>query len=792
MQKLAATHNETTRHHLGYRSKAWTTRWPHWPCSRHALAVVAVVALAFGLRLALVQDASVWWDEGLAVWAARQSLSAIADWTSQDVHPPLYFAVLHFWIRLAGDSELAIRFPSVVCGTLTVVALWQLGRRLMPEWPAVALGGALLLATSRFAIWWSQEARMYALVGLLCVLNLLFAARLSQRLRWRDAIGYVAVTAAALWSLYLAAIVLAIDAAIWLAALWTRRAWSERFRAIAARVGLAATAVVLVLPWLVYALPRMRSWSVQVPFDPWRFAELYATLLALGVSTDVTSVRGPVAAVLALAALGVAALLASRRMPRAGALVLLVAVLLPPVAVWVVTTLPREIGYSPKPEARYLLPFAAPHYLLAAAALAAIARLCGRARPLVLVALLAGALALEAGSLSGYYADRLRVDDYQSAAGTLKAYSQPSDLVLLHSDDPWPVFAYHWDREFRGTPHLQDAGGPGVEYFLAPLWGRSEAVWLVVNEDGLRADPQRLYEGWLAARAVASREWRFGTKRVVLFTRTPERTESLDGLAPDDASARPNLFSVEDAVLVGFEQPLRRLRAGDLANVAVRARRGAEPLQLEVLLGESPVARATASVPAGDGIERLTFSLLVPPETPPGRHAWRVRVGERTVDVGAVEVLAGAETGARAAIAPSRAADATFGDPPLARLIGYDVEASAGSERAVAVTLYWEAVNSAPLSRKVFVHLSGPDGRPIAQRDDFPLRGQRPTTTWRAGEVLVDRYDLGVRPDVPSGSYPLRVGFYDPATGERLGPVVGSAGAALPDDQLTLDAVAIR
>jgi hypothetical protein len=140
---------------------------------------------------------------------------------------------------------------------------------------------------------------------------------------------------------------------------------------------------------------------------------------------------------------------------------------------------------------------------------------------------------------------------------------------------------------------------------------------------------------------------------------------------------------------------------------------------------------------------------------------------------------------------PSRAAGATFGDPPISRLIGYDVDDGANPERGVTVTLYWESLGAAPLSYMTFVHLSGPDGRPVAQRDDFPLGGERPTTTWRAGEVLIDHYEIAVPPAARGGSYPLRVGLYDPATGERL-PVVDSAGARLPTDQATLDVVVVR
>jgi predicted membrane-bound mannosyltransferase len=107
---------------------------------RDIAAIIGVIWLAFGLRLLSLADANIWWDEGWSVWLARQSVLGIARGTAADVHPPLYYWLLHAWQALAGESEFAVRFLSVAAGTLTVVALWYLGRLLLPgrRWVAVA------------------------------------------------------------------------------------------------------------------------------------------------------------------------------------------------------------------------------------------------------------------------------------------------------------------------------------------------------------------------------------------------------------------------------------------------------------------------------------------------------------------------------------------------------------------------------------------------------------------------------------------------------------------------------
>ncbi|MEJ2749255.1 MAG: glycosyltransferase family 39 protein, partial [Anaerolineae bacterium] len=84
--------------------------------------------ISFGLRVYRLGDKSVWWDEGLAAWTARSSLAATANWTAHDVHPPLYFWLLHFWRLASGDSEFGLRLLSVLLGLLTVAAAYLLGK----------------------------------------------------------------------------------------------------------------------------------------------------------------------------------------------------------------------------------------------------------------------------------------------------------------------------------------------------------------------------------------------------------------------------------------------------------------------------------------------------------------------------------------------------------------------------------------------------------------------------------------------------------------------------------------
>lgn len=104
----------------------------------------------------------------------------MTEFTARDVHPPLYFWVLHVWVRLAGTSEFAIRLLSVFFGVLSSLVIysitWQLTRRRV-----AATVVMLLIIVSPFHIEWSQDARMYTLATMFA--GIFVYAQWSDRIR---------------------------------------------------------------------------------------------------------------------------------------------------------------------------------------------------------------------------------------------------------------------------------------------------------------------------------------------------------------------------------------------------------------------------------------------------------------------------------------------------------------------------------------------------------------------------------------------------------------------------------
>ena len=134
------------------------------------LLLLSLVILAFALRLYQLDYQSLWRDEVDAILFARRELTGIFPLFVVPGHNgPLYYTILHFWIRLAGDSEFAARFFSLICGVIAVPLIFKLG-----EWWIGLRGSrlaALLCATSPYLIWYSQETKMYGLLFLLSMLS---------------------------------------------------------------------------------------------------------------------------------------------------------------------------------------------------------------------------------------------------------------------------------------------------------------------------------------------------------------------------------------------------------------------------------------------------------------------------------------------------------------------------------------------------------------------------------------------------------------------------------------------
>jgi hypothetical protein len=172
--------------------------------------------------------------------------------------------------------------------------------------------------------------------------------------------------------------------------------------------------------------------------------------------------------------------------------------------------------------------------------------------------------------------------------------------------------------------------------------------------------------------------------------------------------------------------------------------------------------------------------LRVPTGVEAGAYQLTVSVSGETVDLGPVDVV---ESTRNYALPPvAQTLGATFGNDIL--LHGYEVESETdGSE--LAVTLVWQALETPSNNYKVFVHLVNEDGEIVAQSDAEPAGGYA-TVGWLSGEVVIDTHSLNVPEGSDADEYRLRVGLYEPVSGERL-PAVDVDGRSLLDGAALLE-----
>ena len=142
---------------------------------RYVGACLVILLVATGLRFYRLHAQSFWNDEGNTARLVERPVPLIIEGAAGDIHPPGYYLLLHVWRAFTGDSEFALRAFSALCGVLTVAVTAAVGQRVGGR--RTALGAALLVAVHPLAIYYSQEARMYALLGLASALTLLLSLK---------------------------------------------------------------------------------------------------------------------------------------------------------------------------------------------------------------------------------------------------------------------------------------------------------------------------------------------------------------------------------------------------------------------------------------------------------------------------------------------------------------------------------------------------------------------------------------------------------------------------------------
>ena len=439
-------------------------------------ALAGIVGLAVVLRAVQLGHDSLWVDEAYSAHIAGSGWGGIFDQApSSDPNPPLYYAVLHVWIGLFGDSEAALRSLSAVVGVLLVLVVYLLGRKLGGT--GVGLTAALLSTVSEFFVHYSQEARVYSLLALLAAVSYYFFLRLLDGASTGAIVGYVLATTVLLYAHTYGLFVVAAQIGFALVALLWRRQWIPWGDRRAFVLALAAP-IVLTVPWFVVFAGHV---SAEVRDSD----EAKLSWLAAPTLHDIPGVFSGYAGsrwgLLVLAATFVAtAFVAWRRSSTVeGAVrsalddrnvVLLLFWLVVPIAVPFLISL----AITPIYQFKYTIPAAVAFYLLVALGLNTLGP------RVALVATAAVGLVFLAATVR-YYDDD--TENWRQAVAYISGRAQAGDTVVFDSSVGKPAFDYYWKGSDVSEVIGSDFAGLTVADLAAvrSATADSHAIWLVVS-----------------------------------------------------------------------------------------------------------------------------------------------------------------------------------------------------------------------------------------------------------------------------------------------------------------------
>ncbi len=749
---------------------------------------LALCALALLLRWYHIGTQSLWYDEALSVSLAAKPLAGmIQQLAQQDVHPPLYFALLHFWMVGTGSSEAAVRALSALWGVLGVAALIALGTRLGGR--AVGLVAGALASASPLLVYYGQETRMYAMLACLATVATYAFVRAARGERRWWLVAAVSLGCALLTHLAASFLLVALNAWYVGSVIVQRRRLDSRERDwLLAQLG----SVALFAPWLPVAISTFRNYGSAVYGGPVAWM-LEQTVIVFSLGHEVVGLavvpgtadfdaqdalaRRLLVPFLVAVLLGLVAW--RRHLP-----LLLAWLLVPTIAI--VALAVRMHGF----DARYLIASSPAFLLLVAGGLVwCWRRPYGRPAGALLALAVAGASGF---ALSHAYGDPVYArDDNRAVVQLLDQRAAPGAGIVLDAGFQ-PAFEYYAHGRFTtiNLPATVPASADQVGQALSAFTAQHGQVWLLLWHD-YYTDPQRLVWNWLLQHRYAA-DWinvnddfkvlRFdapppnlqpsgaafgnaitlvGTTtqvagdmlRVDLFWRAIGVPQTDDHIVLHVIDAAGNVYGQAETPPAGGDLPTTAWQAGDhyhtTAMVPLAAWTAPGPYRLQVQLDDP---RTATDYPAS-GPGTVSTSAMVPltlPTLAPLPLPQEVR--------------------------PLNAAFSGVGT-----LSGYSLNADDGN---VTITLFWKALGPAATNYKVFVHALTGGSQVLADGDSEPVAGGAPTTSWRAGELLRDPHHLTLLSGQAAALY--EVGLYDPVSGVRVavgaaeGTVVAERAVRLP------------
>lgn len=275
--------------------------------SRRLAALGFLILLGFSIRALSLDAQSLWRDEVDALrFSTAPPQDMLSNFTRAGWNGPLYYILLRGWIAAAGTTEYALRFFSLLLGVICIPLTYVLGRRLFSA--DVGIVSALLVTTSPYLCWYSQEVKMYALVPALALLAMYSLRRALQEGRWHWWLIQVVTTSLAFYTHVLAALMVPVQVA-WVLADWSRA--RQRWRGALVSLGF------LTLPYLPLAVWQapLALQARDTGFTPYSLEQMCVVLMNRW-STGIEGWGRPFASALMVVLAAMAVVISGTLLPR--------------------------------------------------------------------------------------------------------------------------------------------------------------------------------------------------------------------------------------------------------------------------------------------------------------------------------------------------------------------------------------------------------------------------------------------------------------------------------------------
>ncbi len=629
---------------------------------RNFLVFLVFLVLAAFLRFYLLDGQSFWNDEGNSARIAERSLQLITEGAAGDIHPPLYYYLLHIWRSLFGSSEVALRSLSAVLGVVLVGLTFLIGRKAFSA--GIGLLAAFVAAINPFQIYYSQEARMYMLLAVIGAAATFFLLRLledwsirdqgsvdqgSGRRRFSliiDHCSLIILYAAGLYTHYAFPFILVTHFFIVLVwALVVRARWHY----FLIWIGLVTAAGVLFLPWLPTALRQITTWpSARSTIDAGQMLLDTLRLYVAGPTLPTAEATWAIVICGFFILIGLWNPIGFDERRAEARDVLPYSIRLGAIVLWwlVPIALIFAFGLFKESYLKFFIVGSAAFCLLLArgianawgigcGALAMPRELAGQplaswAWTIVVLALCAAIAVPTLRALRNYYFDPAYArDDYRSIAQRILKAQRADDAVLLDAANQWEVFTYYYPDgpNVYPLPRQRPLDQVAVETELVQIAAQHPRLFVLYWGDG-EADPQRVIESWLDAHTYKATEQWINSIRFATYA------------VPMKLSDAPEVKSGarfgEQITLDGYTLPATQLQPGDILQLDLFWRTAA-PLSerykvfVHVLDQSGQIVAQTDREPGGGQqptanwasneliIDR--YGVLIPEDIPPGTYA---------------------------------------------------------------------------------------------------------------------------------------------------------------------------